>query len=738
MRRRGGMSQLFKGIMIGIVLILAIIGTMSLLEDNNYTKTTSETSTTQRTPVIEAPSISINPDKPTTPITEESINTQEQLADNKPVIALEKETKSIEKPVLEDEKTPEELVEEPEPIKYGMLKLSAINPENKDKLKANYVVYDRDDVKVAESSNADNTSFRLPAGKYKVVTTLTRPDIRSGKPSPVVQKSQYITVREFSIARQVFELEPPSSNGTLQVYAVSATDQNQAMRANFIIQKQNGETIATRNNVTSGLFKLKAGSYKVSLSSGSNSDYRTVVVEAGESAEAVFKLQEPTTQGRVLVRIFDTHSSKPLQADIIITDTDGAIIQEFKSVSKTELELSEGLYKIQVTGPNGKSNKVIKIVAGQDINEVFRFEKIKENTSTQDTNITNNATIIDVSNEETEKPKEVKVKDVKVEEIAVKDDKKLNARVRIVARNESDKQLLKSNIYIQTPTGKHLDKKIYVDSAVFNLAPGTYKITVRSKNKENLVKTIRVSANQNIREIFLLKNVIPKEVKAKPKPPKPVTKPNVIPNGFLSVAMLPTNSQPVAPGNLNSHFIVSTIAGKKIVELTGVPSAKFKLDTGEYVVTAIHNSIRGSQRITIRENQNTRIAFNSGKFRKTPKVNKNTKGVLRSRVIDESGRPLKANLTVINTQGQIIARAFDVSVGKFNLSPALHTISVNYRGLRGSEVVKIKAGETTVQTFTIALKSNAPSIRNTPPANKKRNIEKIISDKIKKELQKQF
>ena len=35
MSRSGGMSQLLKGIIIGVVLIMAIIGTMSLLDKDN-------------------------------------------------------------------------------------------------------------------------------------------------------------------------------------------------------------------------------------------------------------------------------------------------------------------------------------------------------------------------------------------------------------------------------------------------------------------------------------------------------------------------------------------------------------------------------------------------------------------------------------------------------------------------------------------------------------------------------
>ncbi len=60
MSRSGGMSQLLKGIIIGIVLILAIIGTMSLLEKKTP-DTSTQINSTLPAPVIEAPLISINP-----------------------------------------------------------------------------------------------------------------------------------------------------------------------------------------------------------------------------------------------------------------------------------------------------------------------------------------------------------------------------------------------------------------------------------------------------------------------------------------------------------------------------------------------------------------------------------------------------------------------------------------------------------------------------------------------------
>ena len=686
MSRSGGMSQLLKGIVIGMVLILAIFGTMSLLEVKSPDNS-AQLNTAKESPSIEAPSISINPGN--SEVASDSLGRYHSPQQDAPEISAENPTDNPDKPVLEGEKTVEETEKPAEIIQFGMLTLSSVNPENKEQLKANYEIFDKDNVKVAESNNSEGASYRLPVGEYKVVTTLTQEDIKTGRTLPTVQKSQYLDVKADSTSNQVFELEPPSTIGVLQVSAVSGNPDGQAMRANFIVQKETGETIATRNNVTNSLFKLDAGSYKVTVSSGNTSDFRTIVVEAGESTEEVFKLQETFNQGRVLVRVFDMRSSTPVAADILISDPSGKAIQDLKSVTQTELSLAEGNYSVRVTGPNGQSNKKITVKAGQVVNEIFRFDAPQSTPTDQGTQITDNVTIKEVDTESTPDTDQDTVQE-----------NNSTALVNIIALNAADQRPIKSNIYIQTPNGQHLDKRIYVNSGEFRLEPGIYKITVRAKNRENVVKTIRIVANQNISETFLLDRVGSSTAANVPTPtlapPKPVKDPAMIPSGFLNVVMLAPNNRAVGRGVLNSHFIVATNAGKKVVELTGVPSANFKLDTGEYIVTAIHKNKRRSQKVSIRENQNTRINFNSANFES------NDKGVLRSRVVDESGRPVRANLTVTNMRGQVVAEVFNVSEGIFDLPPRRHTITVNYQGLRGSEVVNVVGGKTTLQTFTIA------------------------------------
>ncbi len=742
MSSSGGISQLLKGIMIGIVLILAIVGTMSLLDKNkssdNFPNVAN--STTKDNSDIPAPAISINPQNST-----DANNDVQQ--NNQVTTGPDTATPSSEnKPVLEGEEEPEK----PAEIQYGMLTVSSINPENKEKLNAGFIILDKENIKVAETSNANTATYRLPVGEYKITATLTPAPNQTGRPVPTIQKTQLLTISAESKIDQIFELEPPATIGILQVSAVSTNAGNKAVRSNFIVQKDNGETVASRNNVTNSLFKLEAGSYKVTVRSGSISDFRTVIVEAGESTEETFKLQEAAAQGRVLIRVFDTRSSNPVNADIIISDAQGNLVQELKSVTKTEISLAQGNYKIRVIGPKGQSNKNIRVIAGKSLNEIFRFDAPQvavSPTETTDSDISNDTEPNDTSiNNGTQITDNVTIKAVE----PVQDTNQTNAQppvepqteqtviqnsnITILARNAADNRPIKSNIYIQTPNGKHLDKKIYVDSATFQLAPGVYKVTVRSKNRKNNVKTIRISANQQLNETFLMNDVASSApdktaVLAPQKPAKPSNN-GIIPSGFLNVLMQPGNNQNGANQNLKTHFIVTTKAGKKIVELTSVKSANFKLDTGEYVVTAIHQNKRRRQNVTIRENQNTRLIFKTSDFGVR-------KGLLRSRIIDEAGRPLKGNLTVKDMRGRVVARANGVAIGEFELAPRRHTISVSYRGLSGSEVVRVASGETTVQTFTIASNSPAPANR-TSQKNDSKEFKRILRDKIKEEIQKQF
>lgn len=728
-----GIGQLFKGVIIGIVLLLAIVGTMSILDKG---KDISNNDKPPQTTLQEVPAPSINVassenKNQKTPSTTTETQTNTDIAKQDPQNNFT--------PTLENEKpigntTPEVTKPEdkPQKVEYGMLELTVMNPVTKASLKADYVIYDESDAIVAESKNTEGTSIRLPTGKYKVITTLIPP--KTTRKTNPVQTTQFVTVIADKTSTNTFELEPASTTGVLQVSAVNANN-GKPMKANFIVQKENGENVATRQNITASLFKLTAGSYKVTVRSGNNSDFRTIVVEPGESTQEVFKLTEAYKLGRVLVRIFDTKSNRPASADIVIQASDGTVVQKLKAVSKTEISLPAANYKIIATGDKGRATKAIRVIAGQDISEIFRFEipvdnKVATNTSNENTNetqITDNVIISGVDNNKADNN----------ETITGESNSPTNATLELVAKNEVDQRPIRSNFYIQTLNGKNIAKKIYATSAEFDLPPGRYKVTIRSKNRKNIVKNIEVFAGQRISQSYSLikpnsttKSKTPTLAPPKPAPSTPNTPPaKNIDNGFLYVAMNPARK---------THFVITSKAGKKIVELTSVPNGNFKLDVGQYVVTAIHNNIRKKQTVRVRKGKTTRLVFNAASFnRPPPRTNNNSsinKGVLRSRIVNRSGQPLRGDLTITNNRGQVVARANAVTVGIFDLAPGPYTVILNYRGLRGNERVNIIRRETTVQTFTIAPNNASPQNTQT----RQKSIKELLKEKLEKELRKQF
>ena len=726
MGRSNRMGQLAKGVVIGIILLLAIIGTMTIIDSakdkKTYIPVNNQTTSTSSKPSTPSSSADLDKKTPTeqvnnnpasnssTPIDSANSSVDSSattdIADANKNTDKAKDNTNFFKPVLENERTLKEV--EKKKVQFGLLQVSAINPNNKQKLFANFVILDKKGKKVAEANNKKQTSFRLPIGKYKVISTLKKPD-NAVRNSQVVQSTKTVRINTNKKTIQLFKLEPPTTLGVLQVSAKNAQN-GRVIKANYIIQKENGNTIATRNNVTHTLFKLKAGSYKVMVKSGNNSDFRTVVVEPGESTKQVFQLQETIKLGKVHVRILDTRSSKSVNADIIITTGNGIKMQELKAVSQTEVSLPAGQYRIRVTGPTGQSSKTINIAAGQSINETFRFD-VPSNTP--------NSTPINTPEPTQKTTATTRVIDTPATALPpvqeVKKQQQAKASILLYAKNKGNNTPLKSNFYIQMPNGKNIAKKIYSESAQFSLAPGIYKVTVRSKNRKNLTKTIRIASGEKISEVFSLQSSLPKPIKevatqqanAQPTPPvlaphkpskpvKSINKVEIIPTGFLKVAMQPPKK---------THFIIATRSGKKIVELTSVPNASFKLDTGEYVVTAIHNKKRRTKAIKVHKNKTSQIHFNAANFtlpkkepRKPPAF---ITGTLKSRIIDQNGQALRGNLTVVNVYGEVVARANAVTVGVFNLPPEPYTIILNYRGLRGSEQINIRPHETTMHTFTV-------------------------------------
>ena len=799
MRRRSKkrMSQLLKGLFIGLFLLGAIITTTNFLDKgkNKYVSPSPEPQKTE----IPAPTISIASEKnkgadaPDNTEADNDSNVKEESASKEASTAKEDTAKAdTYQPTLEGEQTAEDIAakikaEQENALAYGFLKATAINPKSKQALKVNFTIFNDKNIKVIEGDSTNNPSFKLPVGRYRVVATLLNLNNQKNN----AESSENIVIREDEITRKTFKVAPPITIGVLQVSAINANNKK-SLRANFTIQKESGETVATRQNVSSTLFKLDSGSYKVTVTSGQNSDSRTIVIDAGGSSKEVFRLQEASKQGKLLVRALEGRSDNKVAVDISISNENDEVIHNFSEINQTEITLPVGNYSIKVSTNYAHANKNIHVAAGKTLNEIFRFEPPEPAPSTkplaneepvvneepsankkpladkepsdskQPANLTDNKTATtndDAAEKETSEPKkaavttdEISEEETPPKEVAITDDVKITAvdttkinndlsriektqkakdlrgSIKIIANNSSDSSPIKSNFYIQTLSGKHIAKKIYADNAKFELEPGTYKVTVRANKRNNLVKTIEIRPNKLLTTTFLLEKSSPTATQASsPKTTRQTPKASPVNNsgtGFLRVLMRPSGNMRANDHRLNSHFVVYKKSGEKVVELTDVKRANFKLDVGEYKVSAINNRSAKSQTIRVRSSQVTNISFNLADFKQAarratppmqapqatpqrtqpqhPANNVVLKGGLRSHIVNQAGQHLKGNLTVRDKLGRVVARANNVSVGVFNLPPARYTIVLEYRDLHGSEKVNIITGETTVQTFTLA------------------------------------
>lgn len=751
-----GIKQLFKGVVIGVVILLAVIGLLNIsgknnnkvLNDiNNANHSGNSYNNTSAQNDIKTPSINIK---------QSSKNSTKQASDNN----TDNDNSSIEATDTSSEDTATatfkpEIIEQP--VSYGTLKLAARLTDSGNAQNVDFIIFDENNKRVANSNDSSTASFRLKTGQYKAIAQYANPD-NNNKQTLTLD----ITIEKDKAVNQVFSIKPAISTGILQVSAVSGNN-NQATKTDFIIQDQQGKRVAIRQHVASTLFKLKSGIYKITAMSNGMSVERNITIEPDSSYKEVFKLTDTAKNippklvqrfpAKILLRAIDENSNTPLKADFTITQQNGKFIKRFAATPTAELSLAAGEYQIQATGPNGQTSRNITLESGQTLSETFRFKiaKTKDPEPEIITQKPHESTSGEISNNVPEQDDviadindSVATNNTPTKDVPEIKNETTQAMLRLKTVDSETKKPIKSNFYVQTLNGINIVNKIYADSASFKLDKGVYKITVKSSNKKTVSKTVSIDQDSRINRIFSMvtsqpqksrpiqqttQNVSPgKTQPAMPvanepyysdntnKPSKPVrTPPSHAPsNGTLLVAMYPARNHKTSRNTLLSNFLIKTRSGKKIAMIKGVQHAKVKLDVGDYVVTAIHKNKKKSTAFKIRRSQNTTVNFNAANFRSivagnrnNPRNNRNrpagiAKGMLRSRVVDQHGRPLKGNLLVTNRNGKVVRRANNVSSANFELPAKSFIIKLNYRGLMGSERVNIIPGETTIQTFTIS------------------------------------
>lgn len=766
--------------LIGVVLLLAVIGLLNISgkkddsvkhPDDHMAETSAQNNNN-----IKPPSISIN---------QTSQQNKKQTGDDSVTNTPQADPGEANDTASKDNDFTPEIIEQP--AQYGTLSLRAMLLGDNTPQQVNFEVFDENNKRVASNNQTDKADLQLETGQYRIIARFEQ----GGKTQTLARSIQ---VLKDQTSNTEFKFQAPVNTGVLQVSAVSG-DNRQAVKTDFIIQDKSGKRVALRQHVASTVFKLESGVYKVTAKSNELSVARIITIEPGASISEVFQLKPggapaspeklpEKASGRMLVRVFEEGTSHPLSAEIVITDTEGKLIKRLNAASSTDLSLKAGKYRISATGPNGQIIRDVIIAPGKPVSEIFRFKPLQKDTvanSGASGNMEPEQQEPDKNTADSQLPNKQHYEQAAENTEADKTETATSRGVlQLKAVDSETKKPIRSNFYVQTLNGKHVVNKIYANSANFKLDKGVYKITVKSKNRKPISKTMSVNSDTRLNHIFSMTSInkAPQSdnnhrpvwehsqqstgansSKNEPyysnqnnnQPAAPVRQTDAKPaasalpaTGTLLVTMYPARNHKTARNALLTNFQISTRKGKRIATINSVQQATIKLDVGEYIVTAIHQNKRKSTSFKIRKNQQTRIGFNAVNFRNSRNAN-NTRnannnntatpmmGILRSRIVDQRGRPLKGNLTVTNRRGVIVRRANNVSMADFQLPAKPFTISINYHGLSASERVRIMPGETTVQTFTIA-PDNSQSGASKTPQQQPEDIRDVLKQKLKEEL----
>lgn len=192
---------------------------------------------------------------------------------------------------------------------------------------------------------------------------------------------------------------PSASNGSLEI--VSQTAENgMPIKANVYIQQANGTQIDKATYTAKATFSLKPGTYKVTVrAEGRGSLSRTITLPAQAVVNEIFPLpaisNRPSTTappasqppaapastpvasagtGKLRVVALAAEDGQPLQVNFTVSRPNGAIIQQFNHVAMAELAVPAQEVTVQFNYQGFQGEKRLQVTQGQTVTHTFNIK----------------------------------------------------------------------------------------------------------------------------------------------------------------------------------------------------------------------------------------------------------------------------------------------------------------------------------------------------------------------------
>lgn len=611
------LKYLITGVVVGAVLFFAGYGVLNLMDKNAESEVVQNPAAIPATNTIEpeAPTITVN----STAAPADIVNDANNPIKIKPLGG------DAENTVETDTK------DAAETVAFGSLTLSTVTAATNQPVNADFLIQNSEGAVIALVKKTAATTLSLPVGNYKI--TVTQADQK------VVR---FLGVREGQQGTEVFELDlsddvakanvpvagssPQVGNETTSVTETTITDSSELVDEGASPTVVGSEVATT---VTPGTDATDANATDVTVSD------QTADAEATEGESSTEAAEVAAISGGLRVSALTKEGKRPVKASFYIQRLNGENVDNRKNVETHQFSLPAGKYRVTARTQDARLVKDLDVLAGKGLHQIFLIPE-PETAAVTTTATPRASTPAPAAVGAPAAPQEAApVVTSQTATSSEPDSASKTGRLELFAQRATNQSAVKSNFYVQTPDGKLVTNKTYVDSVGYKLPVGRYLVTVRATGFIDKTVELRVRDGQTRREVFRLEPV----AVAEPVPVIPPA-PIVVPTPVMPVPA-PVQAPAVAPGAPQAQRVnpdrrgglqvdivsardgsglIADIAvingnGQVIRRANGVSTASFDLPAREFMVRVIYGGLITNEKVVI---QPRKIAIKTIRFSMRP------------------------------------------------------------------------------------------------------------------------
>lgn len=574
------LKYLITGVVVGAVLFFAGFGVVNLLK-----KDTAEPVVVQQPVIVPDATVATDVEviPPSISVSEGTSNSPIKI---KPLGAADDATLATEGD------TPAEVTPA-----FGTLTLSAINSTNQQPLRADFLIQNDAGAAIAQVKDTAKTTLSFPVGSYKIT-------VNQGTNKIV----RYLGVKDGQNGSETFEIDAPVLDGEPAVATApvgtdtpTTTTAPVANNAAVLVEEAPVANVAAQATPDVAVTAPQAAPESTVASEPApttateptvNTPTSDVTVTTNQQTDAASTSQEKGVGG-LRVSALTRVGNRPMTASFYIQKLNGENIANIKNVTTHQFNLPAGNYRITARNGTTRMVKQINIVAARGIHEIFNMPSVEGATET--------TTVSAAPAVPAPAPAPTQAVVAAAPVAATQE----TGRLELFARDAASNKPVRSNFYIQTPQGKLVTSKTYVESIGYKLPSAPYKVTVRATGYKDKVTTLNVRKDQTRRETFQMELVAPAPAVVVP-PVSNVSAPVAAPVQAVTQAPNPNrgglqvNIVSAQGGPLKADIMVTRRNGTPVKRAVNASTANFDLAPRNFVVRVRHAGFVTNQQVSIK------------------------------------------------------------------------------------------------------------------------------------------